>query len=252
MYPTLDIGPLVLPTAGLVFIIGAWLVLSASERAAKKLKLNVEATYTVVAIMMGAAFIGARLAFVVMHWPAYQDDLLSIFWPLTSGFTWWVGVLAAVVAGVFYIRAKQLPPAATLDALAPGLILALIVLSLADFAAGPGYGQESSAPWAIDFFGIARHPVQLYEVASGIVALVVWWRFVDRRRYEGQLFLLTLAVYAAGRLLFDAFRANTPLTADGFHIIQIASLIILLVCVFLLGRAAGQDENPDPIIEKQG
>ena len=152
MLPTLNIGPLVLPTAGLIFIAGAWLVLSATERAAKKLKLNAEATYTLVAIMLGAAFIGARLTFVILHWPAYQNDLLSILWPLTSGFAWWAGVLTAVVAGVFYVRVKQLPPAATVDALAPGLILALMALSLADFAAGPGYGQETSLPWAIDFF----------------------------------------------------------------------------------------------------
>ncbi|UCG23367.1 MAG: prolipoprotein diacylglyceryl transferase [Chloroflexota bacterium] len=243
MLPTIDIGPLVLPTAGLVFIVGAWIVLSVTERAAKRLKLNVEATYTLVAIMMGAAFVGARLVFVVLHWPAYQDDLLSIFWPLTTGFNWGAGVAAALFAGLFYTRAKQLPPAATLDALAPGLILALIVLSLSDFAAGPGYGQESSLPWAIDVFGIHRHPVQLYEIAVGVLALVIWWRFVDRRRYEGQLFLLTVAIYAGGRLLFDAFRANTPLTADGFHLVQIASLIILLVCVFLMGRQAVQEES---------
>jgi phosphatidylglycerol:prolipoprotein diacylglycerol transferase len=244
MLPTIDIGPLVLPTAGLVFIIGAWIVLSLTERAAKRLKLNVEATYTLVAIMMGAAFVGARLVFVVLHWPAYQDDLLSIFWPLTSGFNWGAGIVVALLAGVFYMRAKQLPPAATLDALAPGLILVLIVLSLADFAAGPGYGQASSVPWAIDVFGIRRHPVQFYEVTLGVLALVIWWRFVDRRRYEGQLFLLTVAVYAGGRLLFDAFRANTPLTADGFHLVQIASLIILLVCVFLMGRQTVLEESP--------
>ncbi len=244
MLPTIDIGPLVLPTAGLIFIIGAWIVLSLTERAAKKLELNVEATYTLVAIMMGAAFVGARLVFVLAHWTAYQDDLLSIFWPLTSGFNWGAGIVGALLAGFFYMRAKQLPPAATLDALAPGLILALMVLSLADFAAGPGYGQESSVPWAIDVFGIRRHPVQLYELAVGILALLVWWRVVDRRRYEGQLFLLTMAVYAAGRLLFDAFRANTPLTSNGFHLIQIASLIILLVCVFLMGRQPDQEESP--------
>jgi prolipoprotein diacylglyceryltransferase len=208
MFPTLEIGPAVLPTAGLIFIVGAWIVLSATERAAKKLALNAEATYTMVAIMMASAFIGARLVFVVMHWPAYQQDLLSIVWPLTSGFSWWAGVLAAVVAGFFYMRAKALPPAATLDALAPGLILALIAVSLADFAAGPGRGQESNLPWAIDMYGIQRHPVQLYEVAVGIAALLVWWRKFDSRQYEGQLFLLTVAVYAGGRLIVDAFRAN--------------------------------------------
>ena len=242
MIPNIDIGPLVLPTAGLIFIVGAWLVLSVTERAAKKLDLNAEATYTLVAIMMAAGFIGARLVFVVLHWSAYQDDLLSIIWPLTSGFSWWAGIIVALLAGFFTMRAKALPPLATLDALAPGIILTLMVISLADFAAGPGYGRESALPWAINVFGIRRHPVQLYEFIVGIVALGAWWRTASRRRYDGQLFLLTAAIYTGGRLFFDAFRANTPLTGNGFHIVQIASLVVLLVCLFLMGRRAGQEE----------
>ncbi|MFN2223746.1 MAG: prolipoprotein diacylglyceryl transferase family protein, partial [Candidatus Promineifilaceae bacterium] len=85
MLPTLDIGPLALPTAGLILIIAAWLVLTATERAAKKVGLDPETVYMLTAIMMAAAFIGARLFFVVLHWPAYQEKLLSIVWPLTSG-----------------------------------------------------------------------------------------------------------------------------------------------------------------------
>jgi phosphatidylglycerol---prolipoprotein diacylglyceryl transferase len=238
MFPTIDIGPLVLPTAGLVYIIGAWVVLSATERAAKKLELNAEATYTLVALMMAAAFVGARLVFVLLHWPAYQENLLRIVWPLTSGFSWWAGIITAVIAGIFTIRAKALPPAETLDAVAPGIVLMLTAVSLADFAAGPGFGQETTLPWAIDMFGIRRHPVQLYELAVGAIALVVWWRAAGKRRYDGQLFLLTAAVYTGGRLFFDAFRANTPLTDSGYHLVQIVCLLILLVCLFLMGRRA--------------
>jgi prolipoprotein diacylglyceryltransferase len=242
MFPTLDIGPLVLPTAGLIFIIGAWLVLSATERAAKKLDLNAEATYTLVAIMMATGFIGARVVFVILHWQAYQENLLSIVWPLTSGFSWWAGAIVAVLAAVFTMRAKALPILPTLDALAPGLVIGLMSVSLADFAAGPGFGQETTLPWAIDVFGVRRHPVQLYELAVGIVALLAWMRMVERRRYAGQLFLVTAAIYAGGRLFFDAFRANTPLTGGGLHIIQIASLAILLVCLFLMGRRVGEGD----------
>jgi len=238
MFPTIDIGPLVLPTAGLIYIIGAWVVLSATERAAKRLGLNAEATYTLVAITMAAAFIGARLVFVLLHWPAYQEGLLSIIWPLTSGFSWWAGVIAAVLAGILTVRAKAMPPAATLDAVAPGIVLMLMAVSLADFAAGPGFGQATTLPWAVDMFGIRRHPVQFYELAVGAIALVAWWRMARKRRYDGQLFLLTVAVYTGGRLFVDAFRANSPLTDSGYHIIQIVSLLILLVCIYWMGRRA--------------
>lgn len=244
MFPTLDIGPVTLPTAGLIYIVGAWLVLTATERASKQLDLNPEANYTLVGIMMAAGFIGARLVFVALHWSAYRQDLLSIIWPLTSGFSWWAGAVIAGLSAVFTMRVKKLPPLATMDALVPGLIIALMAVSLADFAAGPGFGQETSLPWAIDVFGIKRHPVQLYELALGLTALLVWWRAAERRRYAGQLFLLTVAVYAGGRLFFDAYRANSPLTPGGFHVVQIACLVILLVSVFLLGRQAGQDNAP--------
>jgi phosphatidylglycerol:prolipoprotein diacylglycerol transferase len=239
MLPTLDIGPLVLPTAGLIVIIGSWVVLSATDRAARKLGLDPEAVYTVAAITMAGAFIGARFSFVALHWPAYQDDLLSIVWPLTSGFNWWAGVVVAVLAGLFTLRAKALPPLATLDALAPGVVLTMVTVSLVDFAAGPGFGRESLLPWAIDMYGIRRHPVQLYEVTAAVVALLVWWRAARQRRHDGQLFLLTVAVYAIGRLFFDAFRANTPLTTGGYHVVQIVSLGVALLCIFLLGRLAG-------------
>ena len=107
MFPTIEVGPLVLPATGLIFILFAWIILSVTERAAKKLELDAEATYTLVAIMMAAAFIGARLVFVVLHWPAYQRDLLSIVWPLTSGYSWWAGVIAAVAAGLLTIHLRS-------------------------------------------------------------------------------------------------------------------------------------------------
>ena len=69
--------------------------------------------------------------------------------------------------------ARQLPPAGTLDALAPGLVVGLMVVSLADFLAGPGYGSETTLFWAIDLFGVRRHPVQLYESLTMLLFLGV-------------------------------------------------------------------------------
>lgn len=236
MLPTISIGPLVLPTAGLVYILGAWVALSVVERSAKALKLNAEAVYGLSAIALAAGFIGARLLFVALHWPAYRENLAGIVWPLTSGFDVWGGLFCAIVAAFLYGRAKQLPVAATLDALAPGLFVALIAVSLADFLAGPGYGTETPVPWGLDVFGIRRHPVQLYEVALALVALLVWRWSLSRRSFDGQLFLISVAVYCAGRLIFDTYRANAWLTASGYHVLQIVSLAILLVCIFFLGR----------------
>jgi phosphatidylglycerol:prolipoprotein diacylglycerol transferase len=243
MFPTISLGPLVLPSAGIIYILGAWVVLSVIERAAKALDLDAEHTYGLAAISLVAGFAGARLVFVVLHWPAYQENLTSIIWPLTSGYEVWGGLFFALVAAFFYGRARRLPFAATLDALAPGFLAGFIVVSLADFAAGPGYGTETNVFWALDIFGINRHAVQIYEIIIALIAFIVWWQALKRRQFEGQLFLLAMATYAAGRLFVDAYRANSPLTAGGYHFVQIISLVILLICLIVLARMVTRGEQ---------
>jgi prolipoprotein diacylglyceryltransferase len=186
-----------------------------------------------------------------LHWPAYQENLIGIVWPLTSGFDKWGGILFALATAFFYGRAKRLPIAATLDALAPGLLTGFIVVSLADFAAGPGYGTETNVFWALDLFGIDRHAVQIYEIVVAMIALLVWWQGLKRRQYDGQLFLLAMATYSAGRLFVDAYRANSPLTAGGFHFVQIISLAVLLICVIILARlVTGGEPGGDTVSEQ--
>ena len=244
MLPILDLGVAALPTAGLVYILGVWLALSAVEKGAALLRQHVAATYTLAVVALGVGFVGARLAFVGTHWSVYRQQPLTIIWPLTAGFDLLAGLLLGAAAAVFYARVRSLPLWRTLDALAPGLLVALIAISLADFLAGPGYGEPAALPWSISLFGVSRHPVQLYEIAFALLALGAWWftlpgalgRALRARvpRAPGVPFLAAGAVYSAGRLFVDAFRDNAWLTPGGYHVVQIISLAVLVLCLFFL------------------
>lgn len=237
MYPAIQIGGVSLPTGALSLLAGAWLLLSAVERAAKQLlPTQAERVYGLASLSLLSGLVGARLAFVITHWAAYQNNLLGIIWPINAGFNVWAGLIIGIVVAFFYGRFYQLDPATTLDTLTPGLLIGLIAVSLSDFLGGPGYGTLSNLPWAVSLFGLRRHPVQFYEVLIGLAALALWWHYRQRRRFTGQLFLTALAFYSAGRLLVDAFRENAPLTAEGYHLIQIVSLTFLLAALFLLAR----------------
>lgn len=236
MYPALNLGPLVLPTAALVYLLGVWLLLYVAEYSARLLDLDPERFSGLVTTGLIAGFVGARLTFVLLYWSAYQDNLLGIIWPLNSGFSAWGGLLFGGAAAFFYGRFYKMSFAPTLDALAPVLIGGLMVASLADFLGGPGFGTPTSIPWGISNFGISRHPVQLYELGVGALALLVWWLLRPRRVFDGQLFLASAAVYAFGRLFVDAFRADAWVSAGGWHITQIICLIITLAALFLLMR----------------
>lgn len=243
MFPAINIGPLVLPTAAFVYIIGAWICLSLAERTAKWLDLDPETMSGLVTAGLITGVVGARLTFVALYWSAYQDNLLGIIWPINSGFSPLGGLFFGGAAMFFYGRQKRMRLAPTLDALAPILVTGLIVISLADFLGGPGFGITSEVPWGISQFNVRRHPVQLYEIGAGLLALLTWWVMRARRDFDGQLFLATTAVYCFGRLFLDTFRANAWLSSGGWHVIQIICLLITVTCLILLARGSQSPET---------
>ncbi|WP_420641432.1 prolipoprotein diacylglyceryl transferase [Candidatus Leptofilum sp.] len=232
------------PTAGLIIILGAWLGLSLVERTAVHVQQNKELMYGVAATAVFVGFIGARLTFVLQYWPAYSQNLLGIIWPLNTGYNVWGGLVLGLIGSFFYARAKQLHFWPTLDALLPGVVFGLMVVSLADFAGGPGYGTLTSAPWGMTQFGVRRHPVQLYELLVGALALVTWWRVTQPGIYAvGRPFMLGTAVYSAGRLFVAAFRADPVTVGDGYRVLQIVTLVILLLALFQIGRTVQPTEK---------
>lgn len=243
MLPTLQLGPFAFPTAGLVYIFGAYVCLLVIERAAMRLRLNYTAVYALGTVVLFAGLVGARALFVAEYWAAFRQNLLGIIWPLNTGYNVWGGLLIGAAAGFFYGRYKQFPTAKTLDALAPGLIMALMVVSLADFLAGPGFGALTDMPWGVSQFGVRRHPVQLYEILVGATALLAWLRATQQPSVAGRPFLVVTAVYSAGRLFVDAYRANAWLTAGGLHVLQIVALILLVASLFWLGYKLPQEEQ---------
>ena len=251
MLPFLNLGPLALPTAPLVYLLGVWLALWAVDRAARRLGLDAERHYALATKAVLAGFVGARLAFVLLHWSSYDDNLLGIVWPLTSGYSAVGGALIGAAAAVFYGRWRRLSLWPALDALAPGLLLFLITVSLADFVGGAGYGSLTSMPWGITVFGVRRHAVQLYEAVAGVVALGAWWAASDLRGLprplrSGRPFLWAAVVYSGGRLLVDAYRENATLVS-GFHVTQIVALVVLLLALALLAWRSGDQGAAEPM-----
>src|SRR5690606_15513857 len=108
MLPTLNIGPLAIPTGGLVYILGIWLTLFAVEKAAGLLELRIKDVYNLASVALAVGLVTARLAFVVTCWSAYEDKLLGIVWPLNAVFNVWARLIGGVAAGFFYGRAKRL------------------------------------------------------------------------------------------------------------------------------------------------
>jgi phosphatidylglycerol---prolipoprotein diacylglyceryl transferase len=235
MFPVIHLGPLSIQARGLILLAAFWLSAEAAERGAKRLGLRGDVVYTLAFIAAAAGLIGARLGYVLEHWAAYQSDLGSI---VALNFNT-LSPLAGVVTGVFvaylYARRKGVANRLLLDALTPGFIVFAGGLALADLASGDAYGSPSSLPWAIELWGSARHPTQVYQLIVVIVIGVIVLK--SKRSFDGAWFGLFAALYSASRLFIEAFRGDSE-TIGGLRTAQLLSLIVLLIMLVLLRRWA--------------
>jgi phosphatidylglycerol:prolipoprotein diacylglycerol transferase len=219
---------------------GLWL----AARQARRLGLDADHVYNLGFYSLLATLLGARLAFVIGNWSAYRDAPLSALSPTTTAFAWPEGaVVGAIVALIYWLR-YRLPVGPTLDAIAPGLALAMAVERLGAFLAGTNFGEPTGLPWGVFMWGQVRHPVQIYEMLALLVILAVLLWQQERRSFDelrtssfdGYTFVLFVALYAASRLVLEAFRADAALISGGLRAVQVIALGVVLVAVYYLYR----------------
>ena len=231
MAPYLSIAGFTVQVYALTLILAVGAGLWLSTREAKRLGLDGDHVYNLGFYVLLTTLLGARLVYVLSHWSAYRGALLSALSLTPTALAWPEGVLIGGLVAVVYWSRHRLPVGATLDAIAPGLALALAVTRLGAFFNGTSFGEPTTLPWGVTVWDAVRHPVQLYEMAAllGILGVLRWRR--DRVSSHGHSFVLFVALYAGSRLFLEAFRADAPLMANGVRMVQVVALAALLGAV---------------------
>ncbi len=98
-----------------------------------------------------AGVIGARTFFVVHYFEEFRDKPLGVFEIWNGGLELLGGVLLAIAVIWFYIHYHRLPMRHYLDALAVGLVAALVFGRIGCFLNGCCYGKPTDLPWGVHF-----------------------------------------------------------------------------------------------------
>jgi prolipoprotein diacylglyceryltransferase len=242
MFPVIRIGPLSLQSQGLILLLTFWLAAEAAERSARRLDLRGDVVYSLAFIGLCAGVIGARVGYVLEHWPAFQGDLGAILALNLNTLSPLAGIVTGGIASWWYARRKGVANRRLLDALTPGFIVFAGGLALADWASGNGYGSPSSLPWSIEQWGAARHPSQIYQLLAVIMIGLIVTK--AKRPFDGARFGLFVVLYAAARLFLEGFRGDSELIGD-MRSAQVWSLIVLLIMLIVLRRWALAASRPD-------
>jgi len=238
MFPILQVGPLAIQLPGLLLLAGVWVGSAMIEREAPKHRLSGTTLGSLVFYGLVAGLLGARLGYAVRYWTVYAEDPLGLVSlnPLTLSAA--EGVAAALLVGLVLARRHRLPLWPTLDAFAPGLAAFAVFAGLADLSSGNAFGAPTSLPWAIELWGAARHPSQVYALLLALAVFIAVRRFAFRPTFPGFLFLAWLAMTAASRLFLEAFRGDSVIVLGSLRAAQLISLVVLGAALLGLNQRA--------------
>lgn len=177
MIPFLHIGPLTLPTFGLMVttaMLCAYFVLRADLR---RRGIDAEAE-TLVAVPSIAGMIGAKL-YHVFESPRefFANPLGELF--SSYGFAWFGGLIAGIAAFIYLGRKFKIPILRLFDIASPACALGYGIGRIGCLLSGDGdYGIPTTLPWGMSFpNGLVPttervHPTPIYEF---FIALLITW-----------------------------------------------------------------------------
>ncbi len=241
MIPYLHLGPINIPTFGLMVALG--LIVAGYILQADFVRRGMHAdAFTMITIAGVAGILGAKL-YHLLESPAefFANPIALIF--TRYGFAWFGGFLGGFGAMVYLGHRDELPFWQFLDACTPAASVGYAIGRIGCLLSGDGdYGRPTHLPWGISFpNGVVPttdrvHPAPLYEFVIWCAIGAVLWRIGSRwmrnQNSTGQLFALYLILTGVARFLVEIIRIN-PRSFFGMSNAQAASVLSILGGVVL-------------------
>jgi len=183
-----------------------------------------------VIICVPTAIVGARLYYVIFNWSYYAGDFFKIINIRSGGLAIHGGLIFGFTAAAILCLIWKIRPLNVLDLVVPAVALAQSIGRWGNYFNSEAHGGPTDLPWAITVNGQSVHPTFLYE-SIWCFLLFIFLIYIDnRRKFEGQTFLLYGILYSAERIFVEGLRTDS-LMIGPFKQAQILSLLIIIVCV---------------------
>jgi len=157
------------------------------------------------------SLVGARLLYVAFHWELYRRQPRLIWQRAGGGAALYGGLILSFLASVPLLRVLALSPLAFWDAASIALLIGMVFTRAGCLLHGCCAGRPSESFLAFRLPGARgvwrrRLPAQLFEAGLALAVLFGCLQVADRLRFDGALFLSSLAAYAAGRWMLEPTR----------------------------------------------
>jgi prolipoprotein diacylglyceryl transferase len=259
MIPFLHLGPLTIPTFGLMvataLLVSAYVLQADFDRRRSQLekldgyKGTKDEGFFIIGIAGIAGLAGARLYHVLES----PGEFFADPWPLLFsrfGFAWFGGFLGGFVALIFLARRSKIAALEFLDICSPAACVGYAIGRIGCLLSGDGdYGKPTSLPWGMSFpNGVVPttdrvHPTPIYEFFIWLAIAVFLWHMGTKAlrgpKAKGEIFCNYLILTGVARFLIEFIRIN-PRSFFGLSNAQAASLASIIAGAVLLWRIKSQ------------
>ena len=244
MIPFLHIGPISIPTYGLMVALG--LICAAYIFQADFDRRGIKADAFMMITIAGLTGIFCSKVYSALESPTefLAHPVATIF--NRYGFTWFGGFFGGLFAMLILGKRAKIPLLEFLDACSPAASIGYAIGRMGCLLSGDGdYGIPTTLPWGMSFpNGIVPttdhvHPTPIYEfLAWCAIGAFLWYlggKLLRRPQDKGLIFCGYLILTGIARYLVEIIRLN-PRVFLGFTNAQIVSILSVLVGIILLWR----------------
>lgn len=246
MHPVLfEFHNIVIHTYGFFIALAFLSAIFMSKREARLAGENPDKVVDFIFWILVAAILGSRAFYVIVYWNTYYPDhLIDIVKVWEGGLIFYGGFIGALIVALIYIPKSGLKFWKTADILAPSIPFGHFLGRLGCFSAGCCHGRNCELPWAVTFtdpeslapLNVPLHPTQLYSSLSNLLIFIFIINYKRYKRFDGQVFLTYVIIYAAVRSIIETFRGDFrgAEIMGVFSTSQFVALIMAVTALFIM------------------
>lgn len=243
-----SIGPVTVHGYGLMIALGIVCCVLLAIYRAKKYQMNPDAILDIAIFSVLAGFIGAKLMYVIVEFPAFLRDSMSVLG--SEGFVVYGGIIVGVLTAIVYCRIKKLNFMKYFDLCAPSISLAQGFGRIGCLLAGCCYGRATDAWYGIVFpesalapAGVKLIPTQIISSVGNFAIMAVLLWYYKRAKHTGNVGAMYMLLYGIGRFLVEMLRNDSRGAVGMLSTSQFISLFIVAGALVLFQVNKRREQN---------
>ena len=207
---------------------------------AKYFSVKKENLMDVAIIGMSLGTAGGRIYYVVFNFSQFSNNLWEIFNLRTGGLAIYGSIIFSFLFSLIYCKRKKISFLPICDVCGFGLLIGQGIGRWGNFFNVEAYGTKTNLPWGmcsseIDFKNSPVHPTFFYESLWCFLGILVLMFFLNKRKFNGEIFLIYVAWYSFGRFFIETIRTDSLwLIKDFVRVSQLLSFILFFSSVGII------------------